>query len=88
MLNNMNKPSKCFECDVGIYEEVTIDYLSRLSGGRSCVTRDVVIQRCNHCKSEILDSKASTMIESNIELNFPGYYDKWKNKAKSVKLRG
>jgi hypothetical protein len=72
---------KCFECDAGIYKEVTIDYVSQLSGGRSCLTKNVMIRQCNSCKSEILDSKASKMIESNIELNFPGYYNKWKNRA-------
>ena len=77
-----NKLSQCFECETGTYKEVTINYFSQLSEGRICVTRNVTIQRCDTCGSEILDSNASEVIESNIERNFPGYYDKWKNKAK------
>ena len=76
------KSNQCFECDTGTYKEATVNYFSQLSAGRSCVTRDVVIQRCDTCGSEILDSQASKIIEANIERNFPGYYDKWKNKAK------
>jgi len=77
-----NKPSQCFECETGTYKEVTINYFSELSQGRSCVTRDVTIHRCDTCGAEILDSRASQIIEANIERNFPGYYDKWKNKNK------
>ena len=79
----MSKPTKCFECDSGSYKEVTINYFSQLSEGRSCVTRNVTIQRCDTCGSDILDSNASEVIEANIERNYPGYYDKWKNKAKT-----
>ena len=77
-----NKPSQCFECETGTYKEVTINYFSQLSEGRSCLTRDVTIQRCDTCGAEILDSYASKTIEDNIERNFPGYYSKWKNKGK------
>ena len=35
-----NKPSQCFECETGTYKEVTINYFSQLSEGRSCLTRD------------------------------------------------
>ena len=77
-----NKPTKCFECDTGTYKEVVVHYFSQLSEGRSCVTRDVTIQRCDTCGSEIIDSQASKIIEDNIERNFPGYYDKWKVKGK------
>jgi len=76
------KNNQCFECDTGTYKESTVNYFSQLSGGKSCVTRNVVIQRCDTCGSEILDSKASTIIEANIERNFPGHYDKWKVKNK------
>lgn len=78
----MNKPAKCFECETGTYKEVTVNYFSQLSEGRSCVTRNVTIQRCDTCGAEILDSKASKIIESNIERNHPGYYDKWISKGK------
>lgn len=78
----MNKPTKCFECETGTYKEVTIHYFSQLSEGRSCTTRNVTIQRCDTCGAEILDAQASKIIEANIERNYPGYFDKWKNKAK------
>ena len=76
------RPSQCFECETGTYKDVTVNYLSQLSLGRSCVTKDVTIQRCDTCDAEIIDSKTSQIIEANIEHNFPGHYDKWKTKNK------
>jgi YgiT-type zinc finger domain-containing protein len=76
------RPSQCFECETGTYKDVSVNYFSHLSEGRSCVTKDVTIQRCDTCGAEILDSKASKIIESNIERNFPDHYDKWKTKNK------
>ena len=70
------RPSQCFECETGTYKDVVVNYFSHLSGERSCVTKDVTIQRCDTCGAEILDSKASKIIESNIERNFPGYYER------------
>lgn len=70
------RPSQCFECETGTYKDVTVNYFSQLSGGRSLVTKDVTIQRCDTCGAEILDSKASKIIESNIEYNFPDYYER------------
>jgi len=72
----------CFECEEGHYHNVIIDYFSHLSQGRSVVTRGVKIQRCDRCGAEMLDADASRQIEDNIERHFPGYYDKWKIKAK------
>ena len=77
---NKIRPSQCFECETGTYKDVTVNYFSQLSEGRSCVTRDVTIQRCDTCGSEILDSKASKIIESNIERNFPGYYERTRSR--------
>ena len=74
------RPSQCFECETGTYKDVTVNYFSQLSGGRSCVTKDVTIQRCDICGAEILDSKASKIIESNIEHNFPGYYERTRSR--------
>jgi len=70
------RPSQCFECETGTYKDVTVNYFSQLSEGRSLVTKDVTIQRCDTCGAEILDSKASKIIESNIEHTFPGYYER------------
>ena len=74
------RPSQCFECETGTYKDVVVNYFSQLSEGRSCVTRDVTIQRCDTCGSEILDSKSSKIIESNIERNFPGYYERTRSR--------
>jgi YgiT-type zinc finger domain-containing protein len=74
------RPSQCFECETGTYKDVTVNYFSQLSGGRSCVIKDVTIQRCDICGAEILDSKASKIIESNIERNFPGYYERTRSR--------
>jgi len=78
-MNNI-RPSQCFECETGTYKDVTVNYFSQLSGERSLVTRDVTIQRCDTCGEEILDSKASKIIESNIERNFPGYYERTRSR--------
>ena len=74
------RPSQCFECETGTYKDVTINYFSELSDGRTCITKDVTIQRCDTCGAEILDSKASKIIESNIERNFPGYYERTRSR--------
>ena len=74
------RPSQCFECETGTYKDVSVNYFSHLSEGRSCVTKDVTIQRCDTCGAEILDSKASKIIESNIERNFPGYYERTRSR--------
>ena len=74
------RPSQCFECETGTYKDVVVNYFSHLSGERSCVTKDVTIQRCDTCGGEILDSKASKIIESNIEHNFPGYYERTRSR--------
>jgi hypothetical protein len=83
ILKHAEKELQCFECETGTYKDITVNYFSQLSLDRSCVTKDVTIQRCDTCDAEIIDSKASQIIESNIERNFPGYYDKWKTKNKS-----
>ena len=74
------RPSQCFECETGTYKDVTVNYFSQLNDGKGCVTKDVTIQRCDTCGAEILDSKASKIIESNIERNFPGYYERTRSR--------
>ena len=74
------RPSQCFECETGTYKDVNVNYYSQLNDGKGCVTKDVTIQRCDTCGAEILDSKASKIIESNIEHNFPGYYERTRSR--------
>ncbi len=69
------RPSQCFECETGTYKDVSVNYFTELSDGRSCVTKDVVIQRCDTCGAEIFDSKASQIVENNIKMLFPDYYE-------------
>ena len=70
------RPSQCFECETGTYKDVTVNYFSQLSEGISCITKDVTIQRCDTCGAELFDSRASQMIENNIEQQYPGYYER------------